>query len=211
MKKLITTLLLITTLMMTNFIFANYTPTAEDEKSLALLEKQIEKLSETPKDLWNFYYQFKILKNKFADTNNEKLYYLLSELTESTHQKFKKQKDQAKENMKEIKKELVKQHLKNINTEDKEILKQCLEHYELIDDLSFINDFPTALTMATRYRESSCKFDTFPNNGDGPFQIVTQDYGTGEMTEAIFIQTVEDFINFSKKKYKSTRRTFVSR
>ncbi len=168
MKKIITTLLLITTLIMTNSIFANYTPTAEDEKSLALLEKQIKEMSKTPKDLWDFYHQFKTLQHQFNDTKHEKVHYLLSSLSNRTYQMFKEQKKQAKNksSFQNVKQNLVNQHLKYINTEDKELLKRCLDHYDIIDDISFANNFPTALTMATRYRESSCSFDTLPNNGD---------------------------------------------
>ena len=69
-----------------------------------------------------------------------------------------------------------------------------------MDTISFANNFPTALTIATRYRETNCGY-YFPNNGDGPFQILSRDYGTGQMTEAKFIGTIQDFINFSKAKY----------
>ena len=39
-----------------------------------------------------------------------------------------------------------------------------------------------------------------PANGDGPFQIVSKDYGNGEITEEIFKQTIQDFIDFAKNK-----------
>ena len=43
--------------------------------------------------------------------------------------------------------------------------------------MSFANDFPTALTIAVWFRESTCGY-YLPKNGDGPFQIVSKDYGT---------------------------------
>ncbi|MEI7557984.1 MAG: hypothetical protein WCJ45_04055 [bacterium] len=46
-----------------------------------------------------------------------------------------------------------------------------------MDTISFANDFPTALTIATRYRETNCGY-YLPGNGDGPFQILSKDYGT---------------------------------
>ncbi|HRX64125.1 MAG TPA: hypothetical protein P5060_03420, partial [Candidatus Absconditabacterales bacterium] len=36
---------------------------------------------------------------------------------------------------------------------------------------------------------------------DGPFQIVNEDYGTGEITQAQFVDTVEDFMEFTKSKF----------
>jgi len=54
--------------------------------------------------------------------------------------------------------------------------------------------------MAVRYRETHCGY-YLPKNGDGPFQILSKDYGTGEITPDLFIQTVQDFITFSKIKY----------
>ncbi len=201
MKKVLTTILLIATLIMTNSIFASYTPTAKDEKTITLLKQQIEELSETPKDLRNFFYQFKTLKEQLKNTNNPKLYYLLSRLTTTTYESFTEQKQKKQDKAKDNKKILVKKYKKKINTKDP-ILQRCLDHYDMIDDLSFAYNFPTALTMATRYRESSCSFDKLPYNGDGPFQIVHKDYGTGTMHEKVFIQTVEDFINFSRNKYQ---------
>ena len=64
----------------------------------------------------------------------------------------------------------------------------------------FANNFPTALTIATRYRETHCGY-YLPSNGDGPFQILSKDYGTGEINEDTFTQSIQDFIDFSKGKY----------
>jgi hypothetical protein len=69
-----------------------------------------------------------------------------------------------------------------------------------MDSISFANNFPTALTIATRYREVNCGY-YMPANGDGPFQIVSKDYGTGQITEAKFIGAMQDFIDFSKAKH----------
>ncbi|MEI8090807.1 MAG: hypothetical protein WCG98_00665 [bacterium] len=69
----------------------------------------------------------------------------------------------------------------------------------MLDTISFANNFPTALTIATRYREASCGY-YLPSNGDGPFQILSKEYGTGQIDENLFTQTVQDFIDFSKAK-----------
>jgi hypothetical protein len=47
-----------------------------------------------------------------------------------------------------------------------------------------------------RYRESTCSY-ALPKNGDGPFQIISKDYGNGTITESIFVQTVQDFFDFA--------------
>jgi hypothetical protein len=65
--------------------------------------------------------------------------------------------------------------------------------------LSFAYNFPTALTIAVRYRESTCSY-ALPKNGDGPFQIISKDYGTDVITEDIFLQTIADFLDFAQDK-----------
>lgn len=69
-----------------------------------------------------------------------------------------------------------------------------------MDTISFANNFPTALTIATWYRETHCGY-YLPANGDGPFQILSKDYGTGQITEAKFLNMMQDFIDFSKAKH----------
>lgn len=76
---------------------------------------------------------------------------------------------------------------------------KCTWWYNTIDNISFANNFPTALTIAVWYRESNCWY-YLPSNWDGPFQIVTKDYGTWEITEEIFKQSIQDFIDFAKWK-----------
>ena len=78
-------------------------------------------------------------------------------------------------------------------------IDNCVWWYNTIDNISFANDFPTAITIAVWYKESNCGY-YLPANGDGPFQIVSKDYWNGEITEDLFKQTVQDFIDFSKDK-----------
>lgn len=89
---------------------------------------------------------------------------------------------------------------KDITTAD-----TCTGRYNTMDSISYANNFPTALTIATRYRETNCGY-YLPSNGDGPFQILSKDYGTGQITEGKFLRSIQDFIDFSKAKrtqYKS--------
>ncbi len=113
MKKLRTPLLAIIILGINAIAFADYTPTEEDKKTLETLNQQIEKLSESPQDLRNFFYQFKTLRDKF--TEDEKLNYLLSEITSATYKTFSKQKQEEKAKARENKQKIVHQHLSNIN------------------------------------------------------------------------------------------------
>ena len=87
----------------------------------------------------------------------------------------------------------------NVTVTEKFSIDNCVGWYNTIDNISFANDFPTALTIAVWYKESNCGY-YLPANGDGPFQIVSKDYGNGEITEDLFKQTIQDFIDFSKSK-----------
>ena len=137
------------------------------------------------------------LKDRFP--SQEKLQYLLNGLESHLTNKIKSKATATKQaNKSQIKTFLSTNETGNIAVlPDKDL---CKQYYDLIDTISFANNFPTALTLATRYREASCKF-YLPGNGDGPFQIVTKDYGTGTLTMATFKQSVQDFIDFSKAKY----------
>lgn len=70
--------------------------------------------------------------------------------------------------------------------------KPCPQMYQIADDRSYALDIPTSLTLATWLMESGCGRYR-PGNGDGIFQIVSQDYGTGTMTTGLFIVNIYDF------------------
>jgi hypothetical protein len=106
-------------------------------------------------------------------------------------------KTEAKVTSKTFKQDFVNQYSgvsKEITTAD-----TCTGRYNTLDSISYANNFPTALTIATRYRETNCWY-YLPSNGDGPFQILSKDYGTGTITEAKFLNTIQDFIEFSQAK-----------
>ncbi len=79
--------------------------------------------------------------------------------------------------------------------------KPCPQMYQLADDRSYALDIPTSLTLATWLMESGCGRYR-PGNGDGIFQIVSQDYGTGVMTTGLFIVNIYDFHALSSNKRK---------
>lgn len=130
--------------------------------------------------------------------NHLKLQYLLSGLESHLSNQINTQKTQVKQANKEQIKTFIEQNMTGIaNISETDI---CKQYYDLIDTISFANNFPTALTLATRYREASCRM-YLPGNGDWPFQIVSKHYGTGDLTLWTFKETVQEFIDFSKNKY----------
>lgn len=195
MKKIIVSLILI-------WLFLGYTsayqPTSQDIAQVKLLKTQLDTITTgNMKDKRDFYAQLKTLQEQF--TGYEQLNYYLSELgvylvTQVNDAKVK---------------------VKSVSKADKQVFfdqwsgwlstsitasDTCTWWYNTMDSISFANNFPTALTIATRYREVNCGY-YLPANGDGPFQILSKDYGTGQITESKFIQTMQDFIDFSKAKY----------
>ncbi len=176
-----------------------YQPTAEDEQTLVSLRSQlIDIINDNNEDLRDFYYQIRHLQNTYQF--EERVDYLLTDLKNYLWTRIQAQKRQAKFLSKSDKQTFVDQYKWNIMKE-KEIDPNCIGRYNTLDDIAFSFDYPTAVLIATRYRESNCGY-YLPHNGDGPFQIVGKDYGTGEITEETFVQSVIDFIKFSKDKYK---------
>ncbi|UFX83109.1 hypothetical protein [Candidatus Absconditicoccus praedator] len=81
------------------------------------------------------------------------------------------------------------------------IPQKCLEHYEFVDQIAKERNFPTAFIVATWFRESNCRMEN-PENGDGPFQILSIDYTPGEITKNELEEKINDFIDFSKSKQR---------
>ena len=77
--------------------------------------------------------------------------------------------------------------------------ENCIGRYPTLDAMSFAYDFPTSLSIAIWYRETSCGF-YLPKNGNWPFQIISKQYGNWSLDRALFEQTIKDFLEFSKKK-----------
>lgn len=175
-----------------------YTPTDYDLLQLQALKTQLnEIISWNNYDTWSFYLQIKTLITQFSW--DEQLNYLLSDLNVHLINKLTVEKTKAKVESKDFKQEFLDTYLTG-PIDEIEDERSCTGWYNTLDNISFANNFPTALTVATRYREANCGY-YLPSNGDGPFQIVNKDYGTGEITEEIFVQSVQDFIDFSKAKH----------
>jgi len=178
------------------FTFA-YTPNTGDLATLSALKTQINKITQgNPKTMRKLADQLQNLQIRFP--SYEKLLYLLKELETDLTSQINTQKTQVKQANKEQIKAFVAANMTGIIALPE--TDTCKQYYDLIDTISFANNFPTALTIATRYREASCRF-YLPGNGDGPFQIVSKEYGAGDLTLTTFKQSVQDFIDFSKAKY----------
>lgn len=143
----------------------------------------------------DFYSQIKSLQSQFGF--DERLTYILGQLASEMYAPIQTEKTKAKASSKQFKQEFLALYNTGIKTLPE--FDSCTGRYNTMDTISFANNFPTALTIAIWYRESNCGY-YLPGNGDGPFQIVSKDYGTGAISEDIFIQSVQDFIDFSKAK-----------
>jgi len=179
-------------------ITSAYNPSSGDTQQVNLLKTQLDIISSgNMQDVWSFYSQIKILlKNYWSD---EQLNWMLSQINVHLYDKLTREKNKAKIISKQAKQEFLATYLTSDIKEISEKLS-CTGRYNTLDNISFAYNFPTALTIATRYRETSCGY-YLPANGDGPFQIVSKDYGTWEITEELFTKSVEDFITFSKAKH----------
>lgn len=174
---------------------AEYKLTGDDLKQF---NSQKVTISQASNDgLWSYYTQlskwYNILKN------DERLAAVSSGLRDYTYSLFDSRKKLAKQQSVGDKSKFLDEYRWNITIDEEFPIENCVGWYNTIDNISFANDFPTALTIAVWYKESNCGY-YLPANGDGPFQIVSKDYGNGEINEEIFRQTIQDFIDFSKNK-----------
>lgn len=179
-------------------VFA-YTPTANDISNLNNLKLQLSWLIENNNvNLRDFYNQVRILQEDYS--KDARLNYMLGNLKDHLYHNLFTQKTHAKITSQSGKQEFLNQHLSGIYDDIQNSLQNCTGWYNTLDDISFAYDFPTALTIATWYRESTCAYH-LPSNKNGPFQIISKDYWTWEITQNKFIETVVDFIEFTKGKF----------
>ncbi len=174
-----------------------YSPTSQDIAQINILKWQFDTITTgNMKDKRDFYAQLKTLQEQFSWS--EQLNYYLNDLSVYLITQINTEKTKIKPTSKTAKQDFFTTYgswfSQEIPTAD-----TCTGRYNTMDTISFANNFPTPLTIATRYRETNCGY-YLPANGDGPFQILSKDYGTWQITEAKFLQTMQDFIDFSKWK-----------
>ncbi len=176
-----------------------YTPTSQDTANLTNLKWQLDNLIEDNNiNLWDFYDQLKLLE--INNSANERLFYMLANLKSYIYSKLFTLKTIDRVSSKSFKEEFLLEYDTWFTLEVDDSLANCTGWYNTLDDISFAYNFPTALTIATWYRESTCAY-YLPSNGDGPFQIVDEDYGTWDMDEEQFIVAIEDFLEFANAKF----------
>ena len=131
--------------------------------------------------------------------SNERLWAISKDLRDFAYSLLDSRRKSAKQQSVSVKSKFFDEYGDEISDDIEFLEDKCTWWYNTIDSISFANDFPTALTIAVWYRESTCAY-YLPWNWDWPFQIVSKDYGTGEITEELFKQAIQDFIDFSKRK-----------
>ncbi len=197
MKKLF---LLVLVFLSVSTCFA-YTPTSYDTANLNHLKSQLDVLVENNNvNLWDFYNQVRILQSDYS--NDIRLNYMLWNIKDYLYNKLFSLKIAAKVSSTTTKQDFLDQYITGISNEITWTLDNCVGWYNTLDDISFAYNFPTALTIAAWYRESTCAY-FLPNNKEGPFQIVGRDYGTWEITHDVFVQTVVDFMKFTRNKFNT--------
>lgn len=195
MKKILSLLAL---LLFVSVSFA-YSPTNKDINNLHSLRTQLDLLIvDNNINLRDFYNQVRVLQTEYS--KDDRLNYMLANLKDHLYNKLYTQKTVSKESAKEFKQEFVDTYKENISKEIDDSLKNCTGMYNLLDDISFAYNFPTALTMSAWYRESTCAY-YLPNNKRWPFQITNKNYGTWEISYDQFVTTVVDFMKHTKWKF----------
>jgi len=177
---------------------AKYNLTWDELKQFNSQKATISQASDT--GLWKYYVQLGKWYNILE--NDERLATISSGLRDYAYAQFDSRKKIGKQQSMANKSEFLDKYRWDIMMEEEFPIDNCVWWYNTIDNISFANDFPTALTLAIWYKESNCGY-YLPSNGDGPFQIVSKDYGNWEITEEIFKQTIQDFIDFAKWKIES--------
>jgi hypothetical protein len=173
-------------------------PTQAEVNQAQALKNQLALItSGNDKDKRTYYTQIKTLLKQFSF--DERLSYILTEMGNSLYLPILDDKEKVKQADTSFKQAFLSGYLSGISANIIDT-QNCAGRYNTLDTISFVNNFPTALTIATRYREANCGY-YLPNNGNGPFQIISKNYGTGDITEETFQQAVQDFIDFSKAKW----------
>ncbi len=171
-----------------------YTPDTETKEEISNLKVQITTLSEDDnRTLFDLYEQARDILQYIKD---EKTSYVITQIRDYALSKFNTRKDAAKAESLTLKESMLNTWQNSWLNQAEEFSENCYWRYNTLDNLSYAYDFPTALTIAVRYRETSCWY-YLPKNWDWPFQIVNKDYWNWEITKEIFEQTIKDFLEFS--------------
>ena len=190
--------LAITALCFIWFTNATYSLTGDELKNV---NSQKITISEASNDiLWKYHTQLDKRYNLLK--NDERLWTLSKELRDYSMSLLDSRKKLSKQQSAATKSKFLDEYKSDISWSIEFPKEKCTWRYNTIDNISFANNFPTALTIAIRYRESTCSY-YLPNNWYWPFQIMSKNYWTWEITEEIFKQSIQDFIDFTKNKIEN--------
>lgn len=190
--------LAITALCFIWFTNATYSLTGDELKNV---NSQKITISEASNDiLWKYHTQLDKRYNLLK--TDERLWTLSKELRDYSMSLLDSRKKLSKQQSAATKSKFLDEYKSDISSSIEFPKEKCTWRYNTIDNISFANNFPTALTIAIRYRESTCSY-YLPNNWYWPFQIMSKNYWTWEITEEIFKQSIQDFIDFTKNKIEN--------
>lgn len=81
-----------------------------------------------------------------------------------------------------------------------EVPEKCKANYDFVDEIAKRNDFPTALIIATWWKETNCNMYN-PANGWWIFQITSQYHEQWNIWLIELEQSIEKFIAFTRNKW----------
>lgn len=81
-----------------------------------------------------------------------------------------------------------------------EVPEKCKTNYDFVDEIAKRNDFPTALIIATWWKETNCNMYN-PANGWWIFQITSQYHEQWNIWLIELEQSIEKFIAFTRNKW----------
>jgi hypothetical protein len=146
MKKIRITLIMYSMILLGFSVVHAYSPTDQDQITLVQLKNTLDQInSGNATDIWNFSTQIKKLQPMVA--HDPRISYLLQELHIHLYGQFSTIKMKTKISAKSGWNQFLEQHNTGIVTID--MLDNCTGRYNTLDNISFANNFPTALTIAT--------------------------------------------------------------
>jgi hypothetical protein len=155
MKKIVLSLVIAFGFQLSAFGFA-YTPTPADSQRTQNLITALDTFIDGDKEvLWRFYSQMLDIYDKFS--RDPRMEHKISTIRDHLHDELQTMKMPHLLNGKLIKEEFVRLYEPNIIKEHS-IPQRCRDRWQYLDDISFVHNLPTAITMATRYAESTCGF-----------------------------------------------------
>ncbi len=207
MKKIISIILIAIFCMTATFA---YNPTSKDKQLLEKAEDTIYEIYEKrgiEKIEWlNKAINRALVKYK----NNDRIVYILEEfqffiereiLEPIEEEKYKTLELEWKSKeieLNKLRQKVVNKYINDI-VWDKKIDPRCMEKYDIIDTIAREYNFPTAMIIATWKAEHSCKMEN-PKNGWWLFQITSQYFEPGEITDEELEKQVKWYIVFVRKK-----------